>query len=95
LASVIRLRLQAGLLRQRLLRSCRTSPSPQVQPVDGPSALAYALATGRVECIAVNTSAEGIIVNPQTLSTHEVDIIARRIREEATRMAQEAIRAKL
>ena len=87
-----------------LPRSPRPFPHPhppslarhaQVKPVDGPTALAHALATGRGECIAVNTSKEGIIVNPQTLSHLEVGIVARRIREEATRLAQNMPKAKL
>jgi len=61
-----------------------------IVPDSPPTVLAHRLAKGEPG-IVVHTSAEGIVINPQTLTLEEVDVVSRRIRDELNAMVNEGI----
>ena len=61
-----------------------------VSPDSPPNIMAYKLANG-TPCIGVNTTATGIMINPEHLFAEEVPIIIRRIKEAAADMVAEGV----
>jgi L-seryl-tRNA(Ser) seleniumtransferase len=61
-----------------------------VTPNTPPNILAFKLANG-TPCIGVNTTKDGIMINPEHLSLDEVPIIIRRVKEAAAKMVAEGI----
>jgi hypothetical protein len=61
-----------------------------VTPNTPPNILAYKLANG-TPCIGVNTTADGVMINPEHLSLEEVPIVVKRIKEAAAEMVAEGV----
>ncbi|XP_065177748.1 uncharacterized protein LOC135808478 [Sycon ciliatum] len=58
-----------------------------VRPTDPPKSLAHRLANGQ-PCVAINTTATGVIFNPQLLRLDEAALASQRLAEECQKMVQ-------
>lgn len=59
-----------------------------VRPISAPTSLAHRLARG-TPCVAVNTSDQGVVFNPQLVSVAEAKLVVQRIAAECQQMCAE------